>query len=219
MPILRRRNRKPTSAKSPIDAPKPATPVQTPPARVTPTLGHGFAVRGEIVSHEDLDIDGTVRGRIVLDGHRVTVGVDGRVTADVRAGEVVIHGRVDGSVVAEDRVEILPTGSVQGDIHAPQVVLADGATCNGRINRTRDETLEWSRPVEIDAPLAAPARPAAPKAKARPKANPPAAAVLVPRVGHDHRPDPKPKSKAATKPRQPERQQIGWTFVQVEGSK
>lgn len=39
-----------------------------------------------------------------------------------------------GSITAEDKVEIAATGSMQGDIKAPRVVLADGARFKGSIN-------------------------------------------------------------------------------------
>jgi cytoskeletal protein CcmA (bactofilin family) len=126
----------------PIDPDPTPQPCQAAAARtpepgggVTLVLGQGIEIRGSLSSTEDLRIDGTVDGEVSAPGHRVIVGVGGRVAADVRAKSVVVRGFVAGDIVAEDRVEVLPTGSVLGDIQASRVILTEGATFHGAINR------------------------------------------------------------------------------------
>ena len=91
-------------------------------------------IEGQLRGHGDLQVDGTVHGSIQLDGGRLTVGADGAVHGEISADSVYIEGAVFGDVVATDRVEILAGGSLQGDIVAERIVLADGARFRGNID-------------------------------------------------------------------------------------
>ena len=57
---------------------------------------------------------------------------------DIRAHEVVIGGVVVGTIVADERVEIQGTSSVQGDIHTKTIVVLEGGVINGAVRRGED---------------------------------------------------------------------------------
>ena len=98
-------------------------------------IGSSMVIQGEITGHEDLVIDGKVQGKIIVKGHRLTIGEHGDVKAEVQdAGTVVVQGNLVGNVSAEHKIEIASTGSVLGDIRAPRIVLADGARVKGRVD-------------------------------------------------------------------------------------
>ncbi len=101
--------------------------------RVTAWIGKAVRVQGKVVSDEDLTIDGDVEGSIELGGHCLTIGEDARIRADLLAKTVTISGRVTGNVKGIDKVELLATGSVDGDITAPRFVMAEGATVMGKV--------------------------------------------------------------------------------------
>ena len=98
------------------------------------TIGQSVQIDGELTGQEDLVIDGKIDGKIVLDGHHLTVGPNGRIHAEVHAKSVQVNGEVSGNIVADDKVEISSTGSVLGDITAPRVALADGSSFKGSID-------------------------------------------------------------------------------------
>ena len=98
------------------------------------TIGQGVVIEGEIEGGEDLVIDGTVDGTIALPQHVLTVGRTGRVKAQLSAKSVVVFGKVNGSIQASERVRIGETGSVEGAISAPRLVMADGAQLQGRVD-------------------------------------------------------------------------------------
>jgi cytoskeletal protein CcmA (bactofilin family) len=122
-------------------------------------IGKSIYVKGELSGNEDLVIDGKVEGKIVLAGHSVTIGQSGTVTAEIQAKAVVVHGQVKGNVTAEDRVEVAATGTMQGDVRAPRVVLADGAKFRGSIDMDgsalRDVRAASSKPAAAVAQPAA----------------------------------------------------------------
>ena len=97
-------------------------------------IGQSVQIEGELSGQEDLIIDGKFDGKIVLDGHHLTVGPNGRIHAEVHAKSVQVNGEISGNIVADDKVEISPSGSVLGDITAPRVALADGSSFKGSID-------------------------------------------------------------------------------------
>ena len=98
------------------------------------TIGKGVVVKGDVKGGEDLVIDGKVDGTIELRQHVLTVGPTGRVKAQLSAKSVVVLGKVNGSIQASERVSIGETGSFEGAISAPRVVVADGAHLQGRVD-------------------------------------------------------------------------------------
>ena len=103
-------------------------------ARKLASIGKSLKIKGELTGSEDLTIEGQVDGKITLNGYSVTIGQNGRVTAEIQAKSIIVGGQVKGNVVAEERVEVLATGSMLGDVRAPRVALADGARFKGSID-------------------------------------------------------------------------------------
>ena len=121
-----------------------ATGLPRPPLKATGAAGIGESVviKGEVTGSEDLTIAGRVEGRIELRGHCLLIGPNAQIQAQVVAGTVTIMGAVTGNVTASGRVDICKAGSVDGDIDAPKVAMADGAQVCGRIDTlstTRDQ--------------------------------------------------------------------------------
>ncbi len=98
------------------------------------TIGKGLVVKGEITGTDSLIIDGRVEGSIHLEGNRVTVGRGGQAAANIIAREVVVMGKVRGSIIATDRLDIRAEGGVVGDISAPRLSIEDGAFFKGGID-------------------------------------------------------------------------------------
>ena len=124
-------------------APAPTVSKTAPPARTeqrmedSVNIGKSIQIKGELRGNEDLTIEGQVDGKIVLKDHQLTIGPNGRLTAEIHAKSVTVVGEVVGNVTADDRIEIAATGSMQGDIKAPRVVLADGARFKGSVDMER----------------------------------------------------------------------------------
>ena len=97
-------------------------------------IGGSVIVKGEIVSTEDLVIDGQVQGTIELGDHGLTIGQGAAVTADLLAKTVTISGTLKGNVVSTGRVELKSTAKVEGDISAPKLVMEDGANLSGKVD-------------------------------------------------------------------------------------
>ena len=98
------------------------------------TIGQSVVISGELDAQEDLTIEGRVDGKIELDSNVLTIGANGRVTAEVSAKVVVVMGKVTGNVSATEQITVRETASIEGDLTAPRVAIADGADYRGSID-------------------------------------------------------------------------------------
>jgi len=102
------------------------------------SIGSSMYIKGELTGNEDLTINGRVEGKILLTGHQLTIEENGHVTAEIHdASTVIVRGKMSGNITAGDKVEVASKGSMQGDIRAPRVVLAEGSRFKGRIDTTK----------------------------------------------------------------------------------
>ena len=97
-------------------------------------IGGSILVKGDVVSSEDLVIDGKVEGTIELGDHDLTIGAGASVVADLVAKNIMISGAVKGDVVGSGRVELKSSARVEGDINAPTFVMEEGATLSGKVD-------------------------------------------------------------------------------------
>jgi cytoskeletal protein CcmA (bactofilin family) len=96
-------------------------------------IGPGVKIEGQIVSDEDLIIEGKVDGSISAKSHEVVVGKSGVLKANIKAKVVKIEGAVTGDISGIEKVVIANTGNVLGNIDSPRVTLEDGAKFKGSI--------------------------------------------------------------------------------------
>ncbi|MCB1324055.1 MAG: polymer-forming cytoskeletal protein [Spirochaetales bacterium] len=98
---------------------------------VNSLIGEGSEFRGEFKVKDLIRIDGYFKGNIITDG-KVLVGQSGLVETDIRAGIVVVGGEVRGSIHATQRVILLSTCRLIGDIATKTLLVEDGVVFQGR---------------------------------------------------------------------------------------
>ena len=135
--------------------------------RTAVNIGKSVVIKGELNGSEDLTIEGQVEGKIELRQNVLTIGPNGKIKAQVFAKSVIILGEVTGNVTASEKVDIRDNGSVDGDIAAPRVAIAEGAHFRGSIDMQRTgvksgeakTSTSTSAPATASAPAAAAATP------------------------------------------------------------
>jgi cytoskeletal protein CcmA (bactofilin family) len=105
-------------------------------------IGKSLLIKGEITGSQSLYIEGTVEGSVNLPDDRVTVGRNGRVSANIAAREIVVLGEVVGSCEASDHFDIRSGGSLCGDVVVSLISVEDGALLTGSIDIRRESKLE-----------------------------------------------------------------------------
>jgi cytoskeletal protein CcmA (bactofilin family) len=97
-------------------------------------IGKSVVIKGELSASEDLTIEGQVEGKVDLRQNTLTIGTNARITAQVSAKVVIVMGHVAGNISATEKVDIRDNGSVDGDLSAPRVAIAEGAHFRGSID-------------------------------------------------------------------------------------
>ena len=97
-------------------------------------IGKTLLIKGEITGSESVRIEGKVEGSIALPNDRVTVGRDGRVSANIAAQDIVVLGEVLGNCNASDHLDIRCDGSLCGDIVVSRISVEEGAYLTGSID-------------------------------------------------------------------------------------
>ena len=110
-------------------------------------IAAGMKIVGDIESTGVVKIEGIVEGAI-RGARQLLLGRQGTVHGDIRAHEVVIGGTVVGTIIAEERVEIQGTSSVQGDIHTKSIVVLEGGVINGTVRMGDQAARDATRDVK-----------------------------------------------------------------------
>jgi cytoskeletal protein CcmA (bactofilin family) len=134
-------------------------------AYINSIIGEGTRFSGEFDLNGLLRIDGDFCGTVRTKG-KVLVGKNGRAECTVYAGTVVVGGIVKGNIFAEEKVVILSTGIVLGNISSPRFIVEEGVILNGICKIIQDR-----RPDSRPAPRGSSAR------EAQSAHSPPAAAA------------------------------------------
>jgi cytoskeletal protein CcmA (bactofilin family) len=99
--------------------------------KITTTLGRETSFNGILKFRESLKIDGKFEGEIVSPGYLV-IENGAVVTANIKVGSIVIGGVVRGNIEASEKLEMLNTGQVFGNIRTAKLKIADGVVFEGK---------------------------------------------------------------------------------------
>jgi cytoskeletal protein CcmA (bactofilin family) len=101
-------------------------------------IGKSVVIKGELSGSEDLYLDGQVEGSIHLKGNNLTVGPNGQVKANVEAKGVIVQGKLEGNLMASDRVDLRKSAIVTGDIATQRIAIEEGAYLKGKVDVGKD---------------------------------------------------------------------------------
>jgi cytoskeletal protein CcmA (bactofilin family) len=119
----------PSGEIKPVAEPKPAPDAKP----LGSVLGPTLHFKGELRADEDFVLQGRVEGSI-HHTQNLVIGVEGVVKGDSRALTIVVEGTVDGDLYALESISVSPTARVHGNLLAPRVSIADGASFNGKVD-------------------------------------------------------------------------------------
>jgi len=118
----------------------PSAPFPAEERRVVAWVGKSVLFRGDLISSEDMTIDGRIEGSIEVRNHHLTIGPNATIEADVAARQVTVFGKVAGSVAAEERVEIRHGATVEADITCQSLAIQEGAFFCGKVAMSGRQT-------------------------------------------------------------------------------
>jgi cytoskeletal protein CcmA (bactofilin family) len=111
-------------------------------------IGKSVQIRGELTGSEDLYLDGSIEGTIDLRDHSLIIGPNGKIKASITARDLVVHGKVEGKIIATGRVELRKSCTLIGDVSTKRIVIEDGAFFKGAIDiKEKDAKEESHKPM------------------------------------------------------------------------
>ena len=108
-------------------------------------LGMNSSFKGELNVRGTLRVDGTVEGRLGAD--YVILSERAEVKGEIKGKKILIGGKVDGNVRAQELVEIKSKGKVFGDIFTPKLAIIEGAEFDGKVEMKKVEMKNEERKV------------------------------------------------------------------------
>ena len=132
-----------------------------PPSRLTAleaprgvaAIGKSVIIKGQILSREDLYLDGEMEGTVEVPEHRLTIGPHAKLSASIRAREVVVLGAVNGNVEASEKIDLRKDAKLVGDIKTGGIIIEDGAYFKGSIDIVKGVAEPVVRPATIARPV------------------------------------------------------------------
>jgi len=130
-------------------------------------VGGGTVVTGEANFKAMMRVDGHLSGRVSSTSGTLIVGANGKVDANIEVAVAVIHGTINGDIIATQRLELGRAAKVHGNIQTPSLIIEQGAIFEGtckmlqmsqaadkaKVNAKKEEPLDTSRmkPIPTDA--------------------------------------------------------------------
>jgi cytoskeletal protein CcmA (bactofilin family) len=94
-------------------------------------VGGGTVVTGEANFKAMMRVDGHLSGRVSSSSGTLIVGANGKVDANIEVAVAVIHGTINGDIIATQRLELGRAAKMNGNIQTPSLIIEQGAVFEG----------------------------------------------------------------------------------------
>jgi len=101
-------------------------------------LGKGTKINGDIVTEGSVRVEGEITGKVEAEGD-VFIGESGKIETEIKASKVVVAGNVSADITAAEKLEILASGFLKGNIITDKLVIKEGATFIGSSDKLDSE--------------------------------------------------------------------------------
>lgn len=93
-------------------------------------LGNETSFKGTMRFNDSLKIDGFFEGNIESEG-ALYIEKGAEVRAQIKVGTIIVGGKVIGNIEASEKLEMLETGKIFGNIRTPNLKVAEGVEFDG----------------------------------------------------------------------------------------
>ena len=102
---------------------------------VDASLNRKLKIAGDVYFSGILHVECTVEGDLISDDEKSTLILSdaGHIKGSVKAANVMVNGRIDGNVLANNKVELYEKSRINGDLHYNLLEMAVGAGVNGKL--------------------------------------------------------------------------------------
>ena len=120
-------------------------------------VGGGTVVTGEANFKAMMRVDGHLSGRVSSTSGTLIVGANGKVDANIEVAVAVIHGTINGDIIATQRLELGRAAKVHGNIQTPSLIIEQGAVFEGTckmmqmsaaVDKSKKDTKKIDEPLD-----------------------------------------------------------------------
>ena len=112
-------------------------------------IGESSYFTGHFYINGSLRIDGKFEGQS-LRADQIYVGPTGKIKTTVTASAVISEGTIVGDIIAKNRVMLLPTAKILGDIKTPELIIQNGVILEGRCHISHDIKTSAKNYIEVE---------------------------------------------------------------------
>ena len=96
-------------------------------------IGDSTEITGNVTGTEDILINGEIVGDVDIKA-MVYVGENGKIKGTVRAIDVVVEGKIEGSLIAQNKIELTESAHISADMECGKLAVTDGAFYEGKVH-------------------------------------------------------------------------------------
>lgn len=112
-------------------------------------IGADTSIEGKLESKNAMRVDGNIKGE-VISGESITIGSGGTINGDIIARDVVVGGKINGTITASGKIVLEESAVLNGDLKAVRLVVEEGATFNGNSEMGEQKTKSVFQPQKIN---------------------------------------------------------------------
>lgn len=118
-------------------------------AAASSCICNGTVIKGEVISTNDITVDGRLEGKLTSKGTTV-IGENAEIVGDIDSANVEFYGKIKGDICVSDVLKLKNTASVSGNIRTRKLQVDLGAQLNGSCHMFKSP--EPSEPVVEEVP-------------------------------------------------------------------
>ena len=118
-------------------------------------LGSDVEIKGNIKFASEMTFEGKLDGEIHTEGV-LTLGDSAIINGNIAAQTVVVRGKVNGNIVAKDKIEIKAKAEVFGDVRATKLAIEEGVVFVGKTEVNPNKVTPTALPPRVTEPAKTP---------------------------------------------------------------
>lgn len=118
-------------------------------------LSSDVEIKGNIKFTGELTFEGKLDGEIQTEGV-LNLGDTAVVNGNITAQTVVVRGKINGNIIAKEKIEIKSKAELFGDIRSSKLVIEEGVTFVGKTEVNPNKVAPSAQPPKLPEPAKSP---------------------------------------------------------------
>lgn len=94
-------------------------------------IASGTTINGDFKAESNIRLEGAIYGKVFCSG-RIVMSQSAHIKGDIICQDIVVEGKIEGNIVAKEKVHLCSTAIVEGNIKYTVLQIEEGAILNGQ---------------------------------------------------------------------------------------